>query len=420
MKILILNTAEHTGGAAVAANRLLRALLCSGVSATMLVRDRATDDPAVVSLDRGAARRWLNFLYFVWERLVIYLCNRLSKRNLFQVSIANTGINIRRTAAFREADVIHIHWINQGFLSLDEIARIIASGKRVVWTLHDLWPATAICHYPSDCVKYRTDCSACPMMSENPLVDLAKRVARRKGKIDWQRVTFVGCSEWIARTARESVWLREARFVSIPNPIDTTLFRPIDRREARQRLGLPEEKRLILFAAAKLSDTRKGAAFLLEACRLLAAEMEGEMEIILMGSDATELSALSPVPVRALGYISGAEKLAEAYSCADLFVIPSLEDNLPNTIMEAMTCGTPCVGFRTGGIPEMIDHEVNGYVSASRDSADLARGIAWVLRHPEPGNLSAACREKVMRCYQESVVAKKYIALYQKLIQEKI
>lgn len=420
MKILILNTAEHTGGAAVAANRLLRALLCSGVSATMLVRDRATDDPAVVSLDRGAARRWLNFLYFVWERLVIYLCNRLSKRNLFQVSIANTGINIRRTAAFREADVIHIHWINQGFLSLDEIARIIASGKRVVWTLHDLWPATAICHYPGDCVKYRTDCSACPMMSENPLVDLAKRVARRKGKIDWRRVTFVGCSEWIARTASESVWLREARFVSIPNPIDTTLFRPIDRREARQRLGLPEEKRLILFAAAKLSDTRKGATFLLEACRLLAAEMEGEMEIILMGSDAAELSALSPVPVRALGYISGAAELAVAYSCADLFVIPSLEDNLPNTIMEAMACGTPCVGFRTGGIPEMIDHAVNGYVSASRDSADLARGIAWVLRHPEPGNLSAACREKVMRCYQESVVAKKYIALYQKLIQEKI
>lgn len=420
MKILILNTTEHTGGAAVAANRLLRALLRQGVSALMLVRDRATDDPAVVSLDQGAVRRWLNFLYFVWERLVIYLCNKLNKRNLFQVSIANTGINIRRTAAFREADVIHIHWINQGFLSLDEIARIIASGKRVVWTLHDLWPATAICHYPGDCVKYRTDCSACPMMSENPLVDLAKRVARRKGKVDWRRVTFVGCSEWIARTARESVWLREARFVSIPNPIDTTLFRPIDRREARQRLGLPEEKRLILFAAAKLSDTRKGATFLLEACRLLAAEMEGEMEIILMGSDATELSALSPVPVRALGYISGAEKLAEAYSCADLFVIPSLEDNLPNTIMEAMACGTPCVGFRTGGIPEMIDHEVNGYVAESRDSADLARGIAWVLRHPEPGNLSVACREKVMRRYQESVVAKKYIALYQKLIQEKI
>ena len=388
MKILILNTAEHTGGAAVAANRLLRALLRQGVSALMLVRDRATDDPAVVSLDRGAVRRWLNFLCFVWERLVIYLCNRLSKRNLFQVSIAK----------------------NQGFLSLDEIARIIASGKRVVWTLHDLWPATAICHYPGDCVKYRTDCSACPMMSENPLVDLAKRVARRKGKIDWRRVTFVGCSEWIARTARESVWLREARFVSIPNPIDTTLFRPIDRREARQRLGLPEGKRLILFAAAKLSDTRKGAAFLLEACRLLAAEMEGELEIM----------ALSPVPVRALGYISGAAELAVAYSCADLFVIPSLEDNLPNTIMEAMACGTPCVGFRTGGIPEMIDHEVNGYVAESRDSADLARGIAWVLRHPEPGHLSAACREKVMRCYQESVVAKKYIALYQKLIQEKI
>ena len=132
MKILILNTAEHTGGAAVAANRLLRALLRQGVSALMLVRDRATDDPAVVSLDRGAVRRWLNFLCFVWERLVIYLCNRLSKRNLFQVSIANAGIHIRRTTAFREADVIHIHWINQGFLSLDEIARIIASGKRVV------------------------------------------------------------------------------------------------------------------------------------------------------------------------------------------------------------------------------------------------------------------------------------------------
>ncbi len=419
MKIVILNTSERTGGAAVAARRLLHALAKAGVDVEMLVRDRATKEEAVTSLNKGAWRRGVNFFRFLWERLVIFACNHFSRRNLFQVSIANTGLRVRRKALVQEADVIHLHWINQGFLSLKEIKRLVDSGKKVVWTLHDLWPATAICHYPGGCEKYQTGCSACPMLQPNSWVDLAKRVAQEKARIDWRQVTFVGCSDWIVQEARKSLWLRNARFMTIPNPIDTRLFRPMERRKARRELGLPEDKPLVLFAAAKLSDTRKGADLLLEACSRLVKDGEKDLEFVLLGNDSAKFASQVPFPVHILAYIADEPTLAMVYAAVDLFVIPSLEDNLPNTVMEAMACGTPCVGFRTGGIPEMIDHQVNGYVAASRDTDDLARGIHWTLHHPEPEKLSAACREKVLSHYEESVVAKKYIALYRNLTRDR-
>ena len=138
MKVVLLNTSELTGGAAVAANRLMKALRKSGVEASMLVRDRKTDDPHVVSIDDSRMKRRLNFLRFVWERLVILICNLFSRKNLFQVSIANTGTDLSKHPLVQEADVIHLHWINQGFLSLADIRKLINTGKPIVWTLHDL------------------------------------------------------------------------------------------------------------------------------------------------------------------------------------------------------------------------------------------------------------------------------------------
>ena len=156
MRILLINTSDRTGGAAVAANRLLKALQKKGIIANMLVRDKVTQDTSVVSINTSVIKKLINRIRFVWERLVIFLCNHLSKENLFQVSIANTGTDILHSALVKEADVIHIHWINQGMLSLSDIKRLIDSGKPVVWTLHDMWPATGVCHYAGLCDQYRS------------------------------------------------------------------------------------------------------------------------------------------------------------------------------------------------------------------------------------------------------------------------
>jgi len=416
MKILILNTTERTGGAAVAANRLFKALRKEGVEASFLVRDQSSHSADVYEIDNGSWIERVKKQYrFLWERLVIFLCNKGSRKNLFQVSIGNTGTDISEHPMVRQADVLHLNWINQGFLSLKDIKQLIRLGKPVVWTLHDLWPATGICHYPGTCEKFELECYNCPKLVKGPLWDLAREVFREKKSIPLSKVTFVGCSRWITEQARLSALLQQANFHSIPNPIDTEIFKPVDKVEARKALGLPLAKYLVLFAAAKLSDNRKGANYLLEACRILKDKTSLPIEIVLMGNGSEELIKAFPFPVKELGYVSDEKKMVESYAGADLFVSPSLEDNLPNTIMEAMACGTPCVGFRTGGIPEMIDHKKNGYIAHYKDPEDLAKGILWVIENREKGNLSGACRDKVLSNYSEAVVAKKYIDLYNNL-----
>lgn len=403
MKVLILNTSEWTGGAAVAARRLGKALNDAGVQVEKLVREKT----------------WLNCFRFYWERLVIFLSNRLSRKNLFAVSIANTGADISKHPLVKEADLIHLHWINQGFLSICDLEKLIATGKPVVWTLHDLWPATAICHYPDKCDKYKSFCDKCMFQIPHPLFNLAMLTYNKKRKIGLEKICFVGCSKWIKNVAQQSSLLTGALFTAIPNPIDTTIFKPMKKNEARHFFHLPQDKYLILFAAAKLSDKRKGAYCLIKACSILKLYYTDEIEIVLMGNGFEELCDMLPFKVNLLGYISEVSKIISAYSCANLFVVPSLEDNLPNTIMESMACGTPCVGFQTGGIPEMIDHKVNGYVANYKDAYDLANGIRWILDNEDPQALSEACLKKVSNSYAEDVVAKQYIELYNRLLQGK-
>lgn len=418
MKVIILNTFECIGGAAVAANRLMNALLKIGIWVSMLVRESTGCSSYVLSVNNSFIRRNVNKLRFLWERWVIYWSNKFSKVNLFQVSIANTGVDITHYPNVKDADIIHVHWINQGFLSLKDIQALIKLGKPIVWTLHDLWPATGICHYPGNCLRYQSKCFECPLQIRKPWIDLAKCVYEKKIELNLSKITFVGCSEWITNEARKSVLLKDASFLSIPNPIDISVFKAMDKTLARDKNCLPQDKFLLLFAAAKISDTRKGISLFINACNKLKEIYASRIEIVLMGSKSEELVKSFPFKVNALGYISDIEVMTSIYSAADMFIIPSLEDNLPNTIMESMACGTPCVGFDTGGIPEMIDHKINGYVAKYKDSEDLAVGIQWVLENSISDYLKLACLNKVKSSYSESVVADKYLTLYKSLLEK--
>lgn len=417
MRILIVNTAERTGGAAIAANRLLHALNHNGVEATMLVRDRKTDSPSVASIEPS----WRLRANFLWERGVIWLANGLSKRNLFQVDIANAGTDITRMEVFRQADIIHLHWVNQGFLSLGDLERIMASGKPVVMTMHDQWYFTGICHYSGDCDKYQSQCCHCPMLTRGGIgIDLARRVFDRKRAIyNGKALAFVGCSRWIADLARKSPLTQGHLVTNVPNAIDTDMFTPMDQAAARERYGLPADKRLLLFGAQRITDERKGFRYLKEACEHLMQnhpDLASEMGVVVLGGDAQAVKSALPLPVYTVGYLNNEAEIAQLYNAVDLFVTPSLQDNLPNTIVEAMACGTPCVGFHVGGIPEMISHEQDGYVARYKDSNDFAHGIAWCLDDNRLATLRQQARAAALATYAEPIAARNYQQVYRTLL----
>ncbi|WP_303140892.1 glycosyltransferase family 4 protein [uncultured Parabacteroides sp.] len=397
MKIVILNTSERTGGAAVAAGRLGKALKQAGIQVDKLVRDDT----------------WLNRFRFYWERLIIFLCNHLNRKNLFAVSIANTGTDLSGNPSVKEADIIHLHWINQGFLSLKDIEALVKLNKPIVWTMHDMWPCTSICHHARDCEKFQTGCESCFFLKSKGK-DLSTSVFDKKLSLYKDaNITFVGCSRWLSGRAKKSYLLQDKTVLSIPNPIDTEVYHPIGQGTARELLGLPSEKKLLLFGALNVTDKRKGIDYLIAALRKIE---KPDVGLVVFGQVKDDIRGLFPVPIHSMGYLSDESKIVALYNAVDIFITSSLEENLPNTIMESMACGTPCVGFEIGGIPEMIDHKINGYVTNYKDANDLSNGIQWVLEHGDRQALSDACVKKVQENYTEEVVAKKYLELYKSII----
>ena len=418
MRILIINTSGRTGGAAVASNRLMEALNNNGEKAKMLVCEKDTEQITVVGIDNGMRGRF-NFL---WERWCIFVRMHFSRKNLFEVDIANAGTDITQMREFKEADVIHLSWVNQGMLSLKGIRKILESGKPVVWTMHDFWPATGICHYPRTCKEYcNAGCHNCRYLPGGGSTnDLASKVWKKKARI-WHKhnIIFVACSKWLAANARKAALLTGKQVEAIPNPIDTRVFKPESKREARMNLSLPQDKKLILFVSQRITDGRKGMDYFVKACEKLAAgnpAMCAATGIVILGGHAEDYEGRLPFSVYPLGYVSEEKKIVDVYNAADIFVLPSLEDNLPNTIMEAMACGVPCVGFNVGGIPEMIDHKKNGYVADYKSIDDLAAGIAWTLGNDNYGGLSGDAVRKVAARYSQQSVAMKYIEVYNQAI----
>jgi glycosyltransferase involved in cell wall biosynthesis len=402
MKVLLLNTYPH-GGAGVACNRLKKALESNGVTANMLT-----------SVDAG--RRWP----FYAERLSFVPFER-DKSVRFSFSLANFGNDLSRHPMVQAADVLHLHWINQGFLSLKNIRQLAETGKPIVWTLHDMWAFTGGCHYSQGCEHFKKDCGNCLFLKNQSPRDLSNRVWRRKQALLPIDIQFVTCSDWLASVAQSSGLLQNASVLSIPNPIDTDVFKPIseaDRQQYRTNIGISPKAHLLLFAAMKVSEERKGFYFLQEALKKLKAQHpDFQLEILVLGKAEPDVLASLPFPTHALGLVQEVAKLVQAYGAADVFAIPSLEDNLPNTVMESLACGTPVVGFATGGIPQMVGHLKEGFIAQQGDSQKLAEGIFEVLEGSVLlSQFRVSARQKVVANYSNEVIAQRYIAMYEQKI----
>ena len=307
----------------MAANRLKDALINSGEKAKMLVRDKETDDLTVVGLGHSWRQQWR----FLWERWCVFWRLHFGTQQLFQIDIANTGADITRLPEFKEADIIHLHWINQGMLSLKSIRKILDSGKPVVWTMHDMWPATAICHLTLGCQNFKSQCRRCKYLpgkgSDN---DLSARVWQRKqAMLRGRNIWFVACSKWLAGEAKKSGLLKGQSITNIPNPIDTRVFRPASQAEARLSEQLPQDLHLLLFVCQRVTNPYKGMNYLVDACRQLASqypEMVENTGVVILGEDADEVASLLPFKSFALGYVSDERHIARIFNAVDLFVLP--------------------------------------------------------------------------------------------------
>ncbi len=421
MKIVHINNSDIIGGAAVAANRLNVALRNFGVESNMLVQDARTDVKGVVPIGKGRLHKGKAFARFAFERLTFlpYEKNAILR---YAFSPANIGVDISEHPLVWDADVIHLHWINQGYLSLNGLKKLFDIGKPIVWTLHDMWSFTGGCHYAGTCLEFLERCSFCPFLKKPGKKDLSARQFVIKKQL-YSKVLLhpVACSKWMRALSSESSLFRNKDVSAIPNPIDTKMFKPMDKRECRIDLGLPTDKKLLLFGAANLSDLRKGARYLFEALNILIDSFhvfKENVEIVVFGKISQETKNSIPLTIHSMKFISDVNELIRIYNAADIFVLPSLQDNLPNTVMESMACGTPVVGFHTGGVPEMIKHKHSGFLAEVKNALSLATGIYETLFLLDIEEMSKNAREKVLREYAGDVVAKQYFEVYKRLLND--
>ena len=419
MRVLIVNTNEKTGGAAVAANRLTEALNNHDVRAMMLVMEKQTDALYVSETGSAVAGQF----HFLWERFVIWANNLFSRRNLFKVSIANTGTDITRTDEFKNADIVHLHWVNQGFLSLRTIGKILDSGKPVVWTMHDMWPATAICHHAYTCTNYQTACHHCPLLRLPSSHDLAARTFRKKMRLKARasRLTFVAVSTWLADRARRSAVVGDRPVTVIPNAIPLSQFTLIDRADARSMLHI-SERYVLCFGAARIDDDIKGFSYLVEALRLVVSRHHftpSDIRLLLFGGIRDE-SVLKRLPVSHtyLGYVNDHHRLSEVYSAADAVVSSSLYETFGQTLIEAEACGCIPIAFKGSGQTDIISHLENGYLAEYLSADSLAEGITWAftVTAAPASPFPAIQRTDACRKYTTDVVAQKYIQLYNTML----
>ena len=410
MKILLVNTSSATGGAAIAARRLMDALEKNGAEVKMLVRDKDDDDPRVEALPPS----FLLKAKFVAERAEIFLENKCKKHRLFEVDNAAHGTNITRLPIFDWADVIHLHWVNQAMLSLDDIRKILQSGKPVWWTLHDMWPFTGICHHARQCEGWKKQCGNCPILYNGGNDgDMSHRTFKKKQQVYSEgQIRIVACSNWLAELARKAPLFQYYSVESIPNPINTAFYTPGDKIAARKQLGLPLDKKLLLFVAYRATDRNKGISYLGDALTNIQernADFAAQMGLIIVGKEAEAAAVGIPCECFPQGYVTDAERMLLCYQAADLLVMPTLQDNLPNTIAEAMACGTPCVGFRVGGLPQMIAHRRNGYLARYLDAADFAEGILETAFSDGYEAYASDARKSAVESYAEKVIAERFL-----------
>lgn len=419
LKVLTVNTFDTFGGAAVAAYRIHQGVRLIGINSIFLVKHKLSDDKTVISIDEFDNSSKLT-------SLLRWIYNKINNK-LYQLKWSKypnkkiTDFSDLRSVPLHDAlkkiefDILHLHWINGRFFDLKELKSV---KKPIVWTLHDNWPFTGICHYFYDCIKFKTGCGTCPLLNSSQENDLSHIIWKEKNEIySSLNMHIVAPSNWMAESSKESKLFSNFPVTVIPNPSDSRFFSTDNNENAFKKFNLDRQKNYILFASLKVfSDKRKGFTELLKILDYLSNIYECKsMELIVIGAVEQTTDFATSIPIRYLGIVSSEEAMLMAYKIAEVTVVPSFCENLSNTIMESLACSTPVVAFNIGGNGDMIDHKKNGYLAEPYSTEDFANGIIWCLEHNSKGEIGKNARRKVTENFSIDIISGMYKKLYESL-----
>ena len=409
MKVLLVNTYDQRGGAAIATYRVFKGLQKTGITIQLLVQEKLSDEtdiigpPNLFSAWTSALRPYLDFF-------IPFLSLRKRKPFFPAILPGNIISKINRL----DPDIVHLNWITGGFIKLESLAGI---NRPLIWTLHDMWAFTGGCHYTEGCHRYENSCGKCPVLNSSRERDLSSWIFNRK-KETYSRIknlTITTPSHWLADSVRKSELLKGFSTEVIPNGLDTTVFSPLEKISARKELSLDPEKKLILFGAIDATQNKlKGFKYLKEAIKKLSGD---QIELMVFGDSRSSVTDYYGLKVNSFGYIDDNYKLRCLYSAADVMVVPSIQEVFGQTATEAMSCGTPVVAFRTTGLLDIIDHKQTGYLASLFDAEDLAKGIRWCIEDQQRNLLlSENARKKVLDKFDINKIAEMYKDLYHKIL----
>lgn len=409
MNVLHLNSSDIEGGAAIAAYRLHQGLRRAGVDSRLLVPEaKLTEETTTVLAPMSLAER--AFFKLTFKLLP-------NNTNLWR------SWKLRQTPAYQQADLLHFHNLHTGLYFNYLTIPLLTREKPVVFTLHDMWGFTGHCSYSYDCERWRQGCGKCPYPETYPAVQWDNTA------IEWwlkrqayarSNLTIVTPSRWLTHLARQSL-LGRFSVQTIPNGLDTDLYRPLDKSEARRQFGLPQDRVVLMFSCADLNDSRKGMDLLIELLQALPEAVKKEVVLFTMGHESGALANLAGMQIIQAGYVQSDEEKARCYSAADLFISTARADNLPLVLQESLACGTPLLAYDCGGIGDLVRHGVTGYTAPLGDLAGMTRLLVDLIQNPGVRQAMAArCRQVAVEEYSSETVARKYEYLYESLLRKEL
>lgn len=400
LRVVHINEFDRLGGAATAMWRLHTGLRRLGVDSRVMVARTDGGDDTVYHLPR-------------WRRRDYQLA-RLGRWLRFPDVFITSTFDLARERVFQEAEVVHLHNLHHGYFNYLALPKLLR-GKRAFLTLHDMWAITGHCSYSADCTRWQTGCGRCPYPATYPPMRFDFSALEWRLKRHALSESLVGVfvlSRWMETIARAS-FLKDTPIHCVPCSLDTDVYQPLDRETCRKLLGLSPESFVVMFAAMNASDPRKGADLLEAALATLPSRQRQQMTLLVMGGDVPQNYHRLGCHLVGLGRIGHDRLKAIAYAAADVFVSPARQEAFGLVLQEAMACGTPCVAFAVGGMPDLVRHEVTGLTATPEDASSLAAAIVRLMTDaPLRQQLGANARAVVLREYALERQAEQALAIY--------
>lgn len=371
MRVVHLSTTD-CGGAFKAAYRISESMKKTGIDSSIIVRSRIMKSKNVVEVIDTPYKKIMS----KFKNLINLLLSE------GEVISDYFGTDVTKLEEVKEAEIVFLHWVNS-FVSYKDVERLLRTGKKIIWVMHDMWLFTGGCHCDRYCGRYKKQCRNCPMISGHKAKDCSHRnFIRKKKMLAGKDILLVAPSNWIAECAKESDITREHSIIVLPNPVDNQIFYPVEREQRtgiRKQYNINTDKKIVLFGAVNSTiDENKGIGSLKKILSILDKE---RFVLIVFGNDMKNPFTYEGFDIINLGYICEEVKLQEIYNMADIFLAPSFQESYGYTVAESLACGTPVVAYAAGGIKDQIQHRRNGYLAEINDVEDLAKGIIYVAEH---------------------------------------